>query len=107
MYKVPPLDFKGEDISIEFLLTSISGETPKMYAAFCEESKTPKKCGNKVSDKDLAKNFQAAKAVGKGLSLLIDHDENTCQKKYEGECYYTVVIVGQGKTEGDISKYSI
>jgi len=35
---VPPLEFTGEDISIEFLLTSVSGEIPKMYASFCKES---------------------------------------------------------------------
>lgn len=38
VYKVPPLEFTGEDISIEFLLTSVSGEIPKMYASFCKES---------------------------------------------------------------------
>ena len=50
VYKVPPLDFKGEDISIEFLLTTVSGETPKMFAKFCKECKTPEKCGENANE---------------------------------------------------------
>lgn len=47
IYKTPPLDFKGEDIFVEFQITTISGESPKLYARFCEDSKTPEKCGLK------------------------------------------------------------
>lgn len=37
MYKVPPLDYENEDISVEFMLTTISGPTPLMAAKFCSE----------------------------------------------------------------------
>ena len=99
LYKVPPLDFKGEDISVEFLLTSISGETPKMFAAFCKDSITNlTNCGEGIIKEYVtggsAYGFLQAKAVGKGLSLQIDHDETQCLNVYNGECYYTVVLVG-------------
>ena len=67
-------------------------------------------CGTKITNETIfAKNsgFLGAKAVGKGLSIIIDHDEDSCQNLYNNECYYTVVVQGQGRTEGDISKYSI
>lgn len=98
MYKVPPLDFKGEDISIEFQLATVSGETPKMYGRFCKDSKSGvNKCGTQITNETVfAKNsgFLAAKAVGKGLSIIIDHDEDSCQNLYNNECYYTVVVQG-------------
>jgi hypothetical protein len=89
VYKVPPLEFTGEDISVEFLLTTVSGEIPKMYASFCKESKgNLSSCGD---PSDFSK-YQQAKPAGRGLSLIIDHDEGLCDTVYHGECYYTVVI---------------
>jgi hypothetical protein len=35
IYKVPPLEYKGEDIQITFKLTVLSGKTPYLGAAFC------------------------------------------------------------------------
>jgi hypothetical protein len=91
VYKVPPLEFTGEDISVEFLLTSVSGEIPKMYAAFCKESNgNVSACGD---PNDYSK-YQQAKPVGKALSLIIDHDEGLCATVYRGVCYYTVVVQG-------------
>lgn len=43
MYKVPPLDYANEDISLEFTLTTLSGTTPLMAVSFCDEKDT-KKC---------------------------------------------------------------
>ena len=96
LYKVPPLDFKGEDISIEFQLTSISGETPRMYASFCKDSKlNPRKCTEKITNETVAiPPFIQARAVGKGLSINIDHDEDLCQTVYNNTCYYTIVVEG-------------
>ena len=98
VYKVPPLDFKGEDISIEFQLAALSGETPRMYGRFCKDSRNGGgaiRCGSQITNETLnAKNsgFIPAKAVGKGLSIIIDHDEDSCQKLYNNECYYTIVV---------------
>ena len=82
LYKVPPLDFKGEDISLEFMLTVKSGETPKMFAALCkQQADDVEKCTKGISIDKLTSakyDYQQAKAVGKALSLIIDHDENTC-----------------------------
>ena len=36
LYRVPPLEYTDEDIFVRFSLTSLSGEAPKMAAAFCE-----------------------------------------------------------------------
>ncbi len=44
--------------------------------------------------------------VGKDLSLIIDHDEKTCREEYDNECYYTIIILGQG-LELETTKYSI
>lgn len=37
VYKVPPLEYRGEDIQLNFRLTTVSGKTPQMAAAFCTE----------------------------------------------------------------------
>jgi hypothetical protein len=37
-------------------------------------------------------NQASAKAVGKGLTIIIDHDEDACQNLYNNECYYTIVV---------------
>ena len=109
LYKVPALDFKGEDISLEFQLASVSGETPRMYASFCKDSKINlRKCTENISNETILKApYLQARAVGKGLSIIIDHDEDMCQKVYNNECYYTLVVQGQSKSVGDLSKYSI
>lgn len=78
-----------------------------MYGRFCKETR---KCGEKITNETLyspSSGFLSARAVGKGLSIIIDHDEDTCQKLYNNECYYTIVVQGQGRKEGDISKFSI
>lgn len=35
VYKVPPLEYQGEDIQLNFRLNVISGEKPVMAAKFC------------------------------------------------------------------------
>jgi len=95
LYKVPPLDFTGEDIMVEFLLTSVSGDVPKMFAKFCKEGKSNlTACGEGFDSKEAQLSFQRANAVGKGLSLIIDHDEGLCATVYQGECFYTILVVG-------------
>ena len=37
LYKVPDLDYNTEDINIEFMLTTISGQVPLMYTKFCDQ----------------------------------------------------------------------
>jgi hypothetical protein len=51
-----------------------------MYASFCKDSKlNPKKCTEKITNETLAKPpYVQARAVGKGLSIIIDHDEDLC-----------------------------
>jgi hypothetical protein len=67
-----------------------------MYGRFCKDSKSgPLTCGSKITNESLTASnsgFQPAKAVGKGLSIIIDHDEDACQNLYNNECYYTVVV---------------
>ena len=44
VYKVPPLEYQGEDISISFRVTTISGEKPVLAAAFCQDTRDFKLC---------------------------------------------------------------
>jgi len=48
IYKVPPLEYKGEDIELKFKLNTISGKTPYLGAAFCHDKKDHKKCVNGI-----------------------------------------------------------
>ena len=80
-----------------------------MYASFCKDSKlNPRKCTEKITNETVAKPpYIQARAVGKGLSINIDHDEDLCQTVYNNTCYYTIVVEGQSKSVGDLAKYSI
>ena len=42
VYKVPALEYKGEDIQLRFRLNVQSGSTPYMGAAYCEDKKDHK-----------------------------------------------------------------
>ena len=80
-----------------------------MYGRFCKNSLTSvSDCAKNVDVTTLTQTgFEQAKAMGKGLGLTIDHDEATCHSKYNGECYYTIVVVGLGRNSGDVARYSI
>ena len=81
LYKVPPLDYLGEDIVVSFRLTTLTGTTPTMAVKQCQETKDFKKCGTGLKSADVLgskSSFEKANIVGNDLSLTIDHDERTC-----------------------------
>ena len=43
-YKVPPLDFTDEDISLEFVLSTFTGPLPSMAVGFCDDKLDPINC---------------------------------------------------------------
>lgn len=110
LYKVPPLDYQGEDIILNFKLTTLSGTKPNMYVRFCKESKDPKKkCTQNITRAMLGdgqNDFTRAERIDNDLSLVIDHDERICQSQYNGECYYTVVLLGEAK-ESELSQFRL
>ena len=99
LYKVPPLEYTDEDIFVKFSLTSISGEAPLMAIAFCED-RDHAKCAKGLTQEDVFGGiktrsnsiFTKAKRQGNDLFLTLDHDENKCENKFKGECYYTIVL---------------
>ncbi|CDW74582.1 UNKNOWN [Stylonychia lemnae] len=110
IYKAPNLTFSSQDIRIQFILSSISGIQPQLFAGFCSE-KDILKCvkAAKSFDQqnyDETSRFKKASQMTKDLNLIIDHDEEKCEKEYKRECFYAVIVQGQGG-EGEISKYSI
>lgn len=40
------------------------------------------------------------------LNLVMDHNERQCASEYNNECYYTVVVLGNGKDE-EYAKYTL
>lgn len=101
LYKVPALAYKEEDIYLEFLLSTMSGTSPLMFAAFCDKDE-PSICIEYALKAQLNANgsrgdssqFKIAKMLGKDLSLIIDHDEKVCKEDYDSNCYYTIVVLG-------------
>ena len=72
-----------------------------MAASVCKEWKEHGKCTLKLTQKSVfggdRSDFVKAKQVNQDLSLIIDHDEKKCADVYKGECYYTIVVMGQAK----------
>lgn len=67
LYKVPELDYQGEDLDINLRLEIKSGKVPSVYGKFCEEKNDPKKCGIVPSeDKFLQTYTQYEKAIQVG-----------------------------------------
>ena len=42
-----------------------------------------------------------AKAEGNNLDLVIDHNEKQCKDIFRGQCYYTIVVMGQAPKDTD------
>ena len=107
------MSFADQDIAIEFILSVLSGPAPLLYAGFCTEASLSECKKTALSYDPLNKKtsylndrFKLANLMGKDVNLVIDHDEKQCRDEYQGQCYYVVVVKGQG-TVGDICKYSI
>ena len=67
MFKVPPLEYKGEDIKIEFSATTTSGVSPILLASSCLDYKDHKKCAQNITNEFLESKksrFKKAKQVG-------------------------------------------
>ncbi|CDW71154.1 UNKNOWN [Stylonychia lemnae] len=98
LYRVPRLEYAGEDIKIEFDLMVKRGPEPTMAVAFCAINSTTecKKQATVESINNPSSNFKKAQSNGQILKLVIDHDEDQCQKLFNGtNCYYVVAVHNQ------------
>lgn len=82
MYKVPPLEYKEQDINLNFQLQAISGPVPILAVDFCKEEDY-KICAQDLSRSyvlDKTGSFQIAAINNNQLNLEYDHSEQDCAK---------------------------
>eukprot|EP00347_Sterkiella_histriomuscorum_P008919 403343241 len=109
IYKVPPLEYKGEDIQLNFKLNVISGKAPFLGVAFCMDKKDHKKCVQGLKSSEITSSgssFTKGTQVGNDMYIIVNHDERTCQDEYNGQCYYVIALVGQQKDE-EFTTYTV
>eukprot|EP00347_Sterkiella_histriomuscorum_P007205 403349857 len=95
LYQVPKLTYKDEDIKIEFDLTPIRGGDPMFGAKFCESVRNENCSSDFKLEEFMTKNGKYMKGVSTGQmqKIVIDHKEEYCDVKLEGEdCYYQLIV---------------
>lgn len=79
-----------------------------MYAKICDDISTCAKNVVMSQVKDVQRSgFEKARTINNDLSLIIDHDEEACEKKYKGQCYYLILVQGNSMLDTDFTKYNL
>lgn len=108
-YKVPKLEYKGEDIKVEVTLAVKKGNPDNVLMAgkLCEVEKIQMCTETLTSMMVFSKKStyqKAQKIIGGSLQkLVIDHDEGLCENMLHGECVYVIAIVNNNGIVGNPS----